>query len=125
MLAPQDLGAIYAQVGWDLGSEWDPGSLAVAAVAGGGRRAPVFHHPGGGAGVGGTRDGGEGWLARGATRDQLHLWGVHPPPGLARQYATTRHVEGAGGMVSCILIFARGKGGEVVSFFLSRVLVWV
>ncbi|CAM9978547.1 unnamed protein product, partial [Laminaria digitata] len=32
------------------------------------------------------------------TRDQLHLWGVQPPPGLARQYATTRHVEGAGGM---------------------------
>lgn len=40
------------------------------------------------------------WI-RGAAQDQLSVWGVQPPPGLARQYATTRHGDrGGNGLVS-------------------------
>lgn len=53
----------------------------------------------GGAG-GGDMGGNDAWI-RGASQEQLSVWGVQPPPGLARQYATTRHADrGAGGMVS-------------------------
>lgn len=95
----QDVGAFYAQVGWDPGAAaaaGGGGTIAVAGGGGGGRRGvpQVFQQAGGGGGG----DGGEAWVARGAQTDHLSMWGVQPPPGLARQYAT-RHGDRAGGMV--------------------------
>lgn len=129
MLAPQDLGAIYAQVGWDAGGAAGAG----AGGAGGGRSTHrIIHH---GAGAGGGRDGGEGWIARGGAHEHLHVWGVQPPPGLTRQYATTRHGERAGGMVSgvflggergclCCLCFREGGGGWKGAFLIGVLYVW-
>lgn len=103
LVAPQDLGAIYAQVGWDPGAAGG-GGRTVAVAGGGGRRGipPTFQQAGRGGGVG--VDGGEGWIARGAAAEQLSLWGVQPPPGLARQYAT-RHGDRAAGVVSFFFRF--------------------
>lgn len=93
----QDMGAFYAQVGWEPGAAaGGGGTIAVAGGGGGGGRRgvpQVFQQAGGGG------DGSEAWVARGATAaEQLSMWGVQPPPGLARQYAT-RHGDRTGGMV--------------------------
>lgn len=111
----QDLGAIYAQVGWDRNPQvgWDRNSGGGSAAAAGaaGLAATVAAWSGSPGGAGGIHPfahqfdsteaaGNDGWL-RGSAEEQLRLFGVQSPPGLARQYATTRHGERAGGgMVS-------------------------
>lgn len=124
-LAYQDLGAIYAQVGWDPGAMGGPVEAAAAGVggrgpgagagAGAGMHRVVHHNHGGGAG-GGGRDPGEGWFARGGNQDQMHVWGVQPAPGLARQYATTRHGERGGGALVSVFFL-------LLFFLLFRVFV--
>lgn len=89
----QDLGTIYAQVGWEPAAA-AAGGGGTAGGAGGGIH-PFVHHLGGG-----ELGAGDTWI-RGVAQDQLSVWGVQPPPGLSRQYATTRHGDrGAGGLVS-------------------------
>lgn len=102
----QYIGAINAQEGWDAGHLGGAaGAAAAVAVAAAGGGGPVgaaaihtfAHHLGPG-----DVTGNEGWL-RGSAEDQLRLWGVQPPPGLARQYATTRHGDrGGAGVVSFV-----------------------
>ncbi|CAM9634862.1 unnamed protein product, partial [Sphacelaria rigidula] len=99
----QYIGAINAQEGWDAGHLGGAaGAAAAVAVAAAGGGGPVgaaaihtfAHHLGPG-----DVTGNEGWL-RGSAEDQLRLWGVQPPPGLARQYATTRHGDRGGAGVN-------------------------
>lgn len=102
----QDLGAIYAQGGWDpanMGGAAGAAVAAAAAAAAGGDPGasggihPFIHRLG--AGDAGGRD---GWI-RGPAQDHLSVWGVQAPPGLARQYATTRNGErGTGNVVSSV-----------------------
>lgn len=77
---PPDVAAFYAQVGWDVVNE------GVRRISGG-RNAPhrIVHGTARGAGGGGG-----GWIPSERVQEQLHVWGGQPPPGLARQYATTR-----------------------------------
>lgn len=129
-LAYQDMGAIYAQIGWDTGARsgaveaaaaGSVGGRGAGAGAGAGMHRVIHHnHGGGGGGGGGGRDGGEGWFTRGATQDQMHVWGVQPAPGLARQYATTRHGERGGALVSFVSSSGgRGGGGVYERFYRS------
>ena len=90
MFEPPDLAAIYAQVGWD-------GTGGIQRAAGGRSGAHRLLH--GGAGAGGREGGGGGWIPGDGIHEHLHVWGGQAPPGLARQYATTRVGDRGVGMV--------------------------
>lgn len=92
--SPQDLDAIYSQVAWEPAMGGGTRTGAGGAGAGGGIHSFVHHL------APSDMTANDPWM-RGAAQEQLSAWGVQAPPGLARQYATTRHGDrGTGGLVS-------------------------